>query len=179
MALSSSFPRKRESRATAQQIIALDPRFRGGDGQPIPATVSVASVFALVDFDDLVEHGQGLLLRPLEGVAADDRAVAAAVADRAHLGEDAVEVLGLAARKDDDAPAVKGGLHDMADACGGSGDVDLLLLVDRLRRGEFEMLGRRLDLDDVRAAPSVISSAMASPVAGALRMPQTLWPVAT
>jgi hypothetical protein len=29
------------------------------------------------------------------------------------------------------------------------------------------------------ASPSVISSAIASPVAGALRMPQTLWPVAT
>src|SRR4029077_14259031 len=110
---SSSFPRKRESGATSQQIIALDPRFRGGDGQPIPASVSVASVFALIDLNDLVEHGQGLLLRPLEGVAADDRAVGAAVADRAHLGEDAVEVLRLAARKDDDAPAVKGGLHDM------------------------------------------------------------------
>jgi hypothetical protein len=31
----------------------------------------------------------------------------------------------------------------------------------------------------LRAAPSAISSARASPVAGALRMPQTLWPVAT
>ena len=31
----------------------------------------------------------------------------------------------------------------------------------------------------VRATPSAISSARASPVAGALRMPQTLWPVAT
>jgi hypothetical protein len=29
------------------------------------------------------------------------------------------------------------------------------------------------------ATPSAISSARASPVAGALRMPQTLWPVAT
>jgi hypothetical protein len=31
----------------------------------------------------------------------------------------------------------------------------------------------------LRAAPSAINSARASPVAGALRMPQTLWPVAT
>jgi hypothetical protein len=30
-----------------------------------------------------------------------------------------------------------------------------------------------------RAAPSMISSPIASPVAGALSMPQTLWPVAT
>src|SRR5215469_14029777 len=31
----------------------------------------------------------------------------------------------------------------------------------------------------IRVTPSPISSAKASPVAGALRMPQTLWPVAT
>ena len=32
---------------------------------------------------------------------------------------------------------------------------------------------------ELRAAPSRISSLIASPVAGALSMPQTLWPVAT
>ena len=55
------------------------------------------------------------------------------------LGEDAVEVLGLAAREDDDAPAVEGRLHDMADARGRGRDVDVALLVDLLRRGELEM----------------------------------------
>ena len=36
--------------------------------------------------------------------------------DRGDLGEDAVEILGLAARQEDDAPAIEGGLHDMEDA---------------------------------------------------------------
>ena len=39
--------------------------------------------------------------------------------------------------------------------------------------------GSKADKSMLRAAPSTISSAIASPVAGALRMPQTLWPVAT
>ncbi len=52
---------------------------------------------ALVDADDLVEHVEGLGARALEGVAADDRAVGAAVAQAADLGEQAFEVLRLAA----------------------------------------------------------------------------------
>ena len=39
--------------------------------------------------------------------------------------------------------------------------------------------GSNGDRSTVRARPSAISSAIASPVAGAFRMPQTLWPVAT
>ena len=47
----------------------------------------------------------------------------------------------------------------------------------RVERGQpHSVKGRRSML---WAAPSVISSATAPPVAGALRMPQTLWPVAT
>jgi hypothetical protein len=39
----------------------------------------------------------------------------------------------------------------MADARRRGGDVDTLLLVNRFRGGQFEMRGRRLDLDDMRA----------------------------
>src|SRR5258708_16999446 len=87
-------------------------------------------VLAFVDADDLIEHLERLVARPLEGVAADNRAVAAAVADGAHLVHDAILVLRLAAREDDDAAAVEAGLHDMAIARGGAGDVDLLRLVN-------------------------------------------------
>ncbi len=38
--------------------------------------------------------------------------------------------------------------------------------------------GSKAERSTERAAPSIISSAIASPVAGALRIPQTLWPVA-
>src|SRR3954471_24399278 len=113
-------------------------------GTPAPALV-----LALVDADDLVEHLERLVARPLERVAADDRAIAAAVADGAHLVHDAVLVLRLAAREDDDAPAVEAGLYDVAVARGGAADVDLLRLVDLLRGIELEMLGRGLDLDDM------------------------------
>src|SRR5258707_9694114 len=117
----------------------------------MPETPAPILVLALVDPDDLVEHLERLVARPLEGVAADDRAVAAAVADGAHLVHDAILVLRLAAREDDDAAAVESGLHNMAIARGGAGYVDLLRLVNLLRGIELEMLGRRLDLDDMGA----------------------------
>jgi hypothetical protein len=53
----------------------------------------------------------------------------------------------------------------------------------RSRRRAGSSGGKRLGAKGVRstcrAAPSRISSLIASPVAGALSMPQTLWPVAT
>jgi hypothetical protein len=49
---------------------------------------------ALIDADDLVEHVERLVARALEGVAADDRTIGAAVAQAADLGEQAFEVLG-------------------------------------------------------------------------------------
>src|SRR5271165_2812961 len=52
---------------------------------------------------------------------------AAAVADRANFGKDPLEVLGLAAREDDGAPAIEGRLHDMAKARGRGRDIDFLL----------------------------------------------------
>src|SRR5213080_2866220 len=57
---------------------------------------------ALIDPDDLVEHVERLLARALEGVAADDRTVGPAIAQAADLGEQAFEVLGLAAREHHD-----------------------------------------------------------------------------
>src|SRR6516162_3319500 len=103
----------------------------------------MGSVFSLIDLDDLAQHVERLPLRPLEGVPADDRAVATAVADGTHLGKDAVEILGLAAREDDDPPAVKGRLHDMADARSRGRYIDVVVLVDLLRRSKFEVRGRR------------------------------------
>src|SRR5205823_9748073 len=102
------------------------------------------SVFALIGLDDAVQHVERFRLRPLERVAADDRAVAAAIVDRAHLVEHAVEVLRLAAREDDDPATVEGRLHDMLDPRRRGRDVDLLRLVDLLRRVEFEMRRGRL-----------------------------------
>lgn len=52
---------------------------------------------ALEDADDLLEHLQRIFAFPLETVAADDEAVAAALVDLPGLAEDAVEVLGGAA----------------------------------------------------------------------------------
>src|SRR3954467_13304787 len=91
---------------------------------PIPAT---ASRLAEVDVDDLVQHLQRGFLRTLEGIAANDAAVGAAVADAAHLLEHAVEVLRLAAGEHHHAPAVEGGLHDVLDALGKRRAVDLLV----------------------------------------------------
>ena len=126
------------------------PAFAGVTAKTLSIWVGF-SISPLIDLDDLGQHVQRLLLRSLEGIAANDRAIAAAVADCSHFGEDAVEVLRLAAREDDDATAVEGGLHDVADARGRGRDVDILLLVDRLCRRQLEMRGRRLDLDDMRA----------------------------
>src|SRR5581483_12018191 len=70
------------------------------------------SLLAGIDLDQLVQHLQRVLARALEGVAADDRTVAAAVADAARLVVDAVEILRGTAGEDDDALAVEAGLHD-------------------------------------------------------------------
>src|SRR3972149_4839532 len=62
--------------------------------------------FAGVDLHHGREKGQGLVPRPLEGVAPDDGAEAAAVADgTALLVDRLVVLLGGAAREDHDAPA--------------------------------------------------------------------------
>src|SRR5438128_9025207 len=71
-------------------------------------------------------------LLPLERVASDDGAEAAAVADGAHLVEDRLVLVGGAAREDHDAPAVEGGLDHVAHALGERADGHLRRLVDFL-----------------------------------------------
>src|SRR5438105_10512819 len=89
-----------------------------------------------VDAHDRREGLERLGLLPLERVAPDDRAEAAAVADGAHLVEDRLVLVGGAAREDHDAPAVEGGLDHVAHALGERADGHLRRLVD--------FLGRRL-----------------------------------
>src|SRR5881628_2085418 len=104
-----------------------------------------------VDVHHLAQEVERLAARPLEGVVADDRPEAAAVADGAHLLEDGGGILRLAAREDDDPPPVEGALHDVAHPLGEGRDRDALLLVDLLRRRLLDVRRRRLHLDDVRA----------------------------
>src|SRR6185312_8237038 len=91
------------------------------------------------------------LPRPLEGVAAHDRAERAALRDLADFAEHLVRALGLAAREDDDALAVECTLHAMLHAVAEGLRRDAVLLEDLLRLGLLDVVLRRLDLDDVRA----------------------------
>ena len=63
--------------------------------------------------------------------------------------EHAVEVLRLTAREDDDALAVEGRLHDMGDALGQGGAIEVRVAF--LRGFQADHFGRRLHLDDVGA----------------------------
>src|SRR4029077_9819016 len=68
-------------------------------------------------------------------------------------------------------------------ACHGSGpSTPIPPLARRARlyqeRNGGNRAGSKAERSTERARPSTISSAIASPVAGALRIPQTLWPVA-
>src|SRR5262245_12663879 len=87
----------------------------------------------------------------LEGVAPDDRAEAAAVADGADLVHHRRRLLRLAAREDDDAAAGEGALHDMLHALGQRADGNLLLLVDLLGSVLLDVRRGQLHLDDVGA----------------------------
>src|ERR1700742_116098 len=98
----------------------------GGRGRAPSLTYSLA----LINLNDLREHGQGLLARALEGVATDDGTVGAAIAQAADFFIQPVQALGLTAREDDDAAAAEAGLHDVLHALGHGravdGGVDLL-----------------------------------------------------
>ena len=63
----------------------------------------------LVDFDDLVEHGQSLSFGTLEGIAPNDGAVAAAFVDLADLVIEVIERLAGTARENNNALAAETG----------------------------------------------------------------------
>src|SRR5712691_10669879 len=86
-----------------------------------------------VDLHHGVEEPQRVLPRPLEGVAADDGAEAATVADAPALVEDRfVVLLGGPAREDHDTPAVEGRLHHVTHPLAERGPGHLGLLVGLL-----------------------------------------------
>src|SRR5713101_3493005 len=99
----------------------------------------------------VAEQLHSLVVRALEAVAPHDGAEGASVAQPAHLLEDLVGALRLAAREDDDALPVERALHHVAHAFGEGLDGDVVFLEDLLRFRLVDELGGRLDLDDVRA----------------------------
>src|SRR5262245_13102521 len=104
-----------------------------------------------VDILHALEQLQRFGHRALECVATHDRAERAAVRETLDLGQHLGGALRLTAREDHDAATAEGALHDVTRAIRERADRDLLRLVDFLRGLLLDLLGRRLDLDDVRA----------------------------
>src|SRR5450759_2805806 len=104
---------------------------------------------ARVDVHDLVQELDGLVVRPLEGVAPLDRAEAAAQGGLLVLLEHFVDALGRAAREDHDAAAGEGALDHVGDALGERVGLDAGLLHHLACRVELDVRARWLDLDDV------------------------------
>src|SRR5947208_6585809 len=99
-----------------------------------------------------VQEAQGMLARPLERVAANDRAEAAAVANGPRFIEHGLIVsLHGASRKDDDAPPVERALDYVADALGQAVEGDRRLRISLLGLALLDVGARKLQLDDVRA----------------------------
>ena len=73
---------------------------------------------AFVYRNQLVEHRQRLFTRTLECVAANDRAIATAIANVTGILIDGVRSLGCAARKYDEPTAIEATFNDMGDALG-------------------------------------------------------------
>ena len=71
-----------------------------------------------MNFHDLVEQIDDLVVRPLEAAASHDGAEAAAQSRLTVLLEHFLDALGFAAREDDVAAAVEGPLDDALDAVG-------------------------------------------------------------
>src|SRR6266851_1361202 len=104
-------------------------------------------LLARVDLHHGVQEPQRVVARPLERVAPDDGAEAAAVADTAALVEDRLVVLpGGPAREDHDAAPVEGGLHHVAHPLAQRGHRHLGLLVGLLGLGLLDVLGGGLHL---------------------------------
>src|SRR5262249_38057838 len=97
---------------------------------------------------DRLEEASGILARPLERVAPDDRAKSATVADGAHLLEHRLIGVGGATGEDHDATATEGGLNDVTHSLAQRAGRHGLLLVDLAGRGLLEMGRWQLDLDD-------------------------------
>src|SRR5690625_851003 len=119
--------------------------------QSLGRTTATSLIAGAVDVDDAIEQCERLFLWPLEGVAPDDRAGGAAISQCLDLLEKGIGALGAAAREDDEAPTGKRRLHHVGDASGKGRDIDALLFVDLAGFLLFDVVGRRLHLDDVRA----------------------------
>src|SRR5262249_30223402 len=124
--------------ACAESIPGPGPRIDVTKGREMIA-VDGMSVLTFIDLDDAGEHVERFRLRPLEGVAADDRAVGATGVNGPDFVEHAVESLRLTAGEDHDAAAVEGRLHHMLDARRRRRDVDALFFIDGLGCGQLEM----------------------------------------
>src|SRR5580693_1543413 len=96
------------------------------------------------DLHDVGEEFHGLGARTLEGVAPHDAAEGAARGHAAHVLEESVCPLGLAAREDDDALAVERALDDVPDAIGHGLGGNPVLLEDLLRFRLLDEIRRRL-----------------------------------
>src|SRR5438552_2360934 len=93
-----------------------------------------------------------MLFRPLEGVAADDGAEAAAVADGAGLVENHLVVVLLGPAGEDDNPRpIEGALDNVADTAGERVNRHRSLDVGLAGFLLLDVGGRQLDLNNMRA----------------------------
>src|SRR6266516_4131394 len=104
-----------------------------------------------VNRHDLVQQLQRLLPLSLEGISADNRPETAALTNRRDFLEYTLVGLRRTAREDHDATAVEGALHNVAHAIGEGADRDVFFLVHLAGRLLFQVVGRQLDLDNMRA----------------------------
>ena len=71
----------------------------------------IGSDFSAIDIDDITKQIQRLITRTLESVAADDRAICAAITHRPHFIKKPVTIFCSAAREHHDPASGKRGLH--------------------------------------------------------------------
>src|SRR5216684_1718216 len=85
----------------------------------------------------------------LKGVATDDRAEAAAIADGTRLIKELLVSGGGTTGEDDDTPAIKRALDDVVDALGLGCYGHFVFLVGFLGLRQFHLRAGQLDLDDI------------------------------